>query len=84
ANWDNPPCSTTCPTDTWLPHEVLRDPYRIPLPADWEPGLYTLMTGMYDSATGADVALPPTAPQSEGQRLILGQIQVLPGSSVEH
>ncbi|MEZ4659888.1 MAG: hypothetical protein R2911_20225 [Caldilineaceae bacterium] len=78
TNWDTPPCSTTCPTDTWLPHENLRDPYQILLPADWDPGVYTLMIGMYDSATGVAVALPANAPQSEGQRLILGQFQVLP------
>lgn len=78
ASWDNPPCSTTCPTDTWLPHEILRDPYQIPLPADWQPGIYTLMTGMYHSETGEPITLPPTAPQAEGQRIILGQIQVLP------
>ncbi|MEZ4710489.1 MAG: hypothetical protein R3A44_25020 [Caldilineaceae bacterium] len=78
TNWDTPPCSTTCPTDTWQPHEFLRDPYQIQLPTDWDSGIYTLMTGMYDSATGVPVAVPANAPQSEGQRLILGQFQVLP------
>lgn len=55
--WDNPPCRRTCPTESWQPGEYLRDEYTVPL-ATLTPGAtYTLVTGMYDPATGQRLPL---------------------------
>ncbi|MEW5957420.1 MAG: glycosyltransferase family 39 protein [Chloroflexota bacterium] len=49
---DLPPQAGAAPTTTWLPGEVLTDPYTLPLPADLPPGVYRLITGLYNPATG--------------------------------
>jgi hypothetical protein len=49
---DSPPQAGAAPTSTWLPGEVLADPYILSLPAKLPPGDYRLITGLYDPATG--------------------------------
>ncbi|MBX2999106.1 MAG: glycosyltransferase family 39 protein [Caldilineaceae bacterium] len=51
AGWDNPPCRATCPTSGWLPGEVIRDEYWLPISA-LPAGEYQLIAGMYDPASG--------------------------------
>ena len=52
AQVDAPPLAGTAPTTTWLPGEILTDPYTLTLPADLSPGDYRLITGLYNAATG--------------------------------
>jgi hypothetical protein len=52
AQIDRQPQAGAAPTTTWLPGEILTDPYAITLPADLPPGSYRLITGLYDAATG--------------------------------
>lgn len=52
AQTDLPPLGGAAPTTTWLPGEILTDPYAPALPASAAPGDYRLIVGMYDQATG--------------------------------
>jgi 4-amino-4-deoxy-L-arabinose transferase-like glycosyltransferase len=49
---DLQPLAGAAPTTTWLPGEILTDPYDLTLPADLPPGDYRLITGLYHAATG--------------------------------
>ena len=55
AQQDNLPVQGLAPTDTWRLGVVVRDPYRLALPAGIAPGAYTLHVGLYD-ATGQRAA----------------------------
>jgi hypothetical protein len=50
AQQDNLPLGGLAPTDTWTPGRVVRDPYRLSLPADLPAGAYTLAVGLYTPA----------------------------------
>lgn len=52
AQQDLQPQSGAAPTTTWLPGEILTDPYTLSLPSDLSTGEYRIITGMYDSLTG--------------------------------
>ena len=49
AQQDNLPVTGLAPTDTWQPGSLIRDPYRLALPADAAPGQYSLHVGLYDA-----------------------------------
>jgi mannosyltransferase len=49
---DLQPLAGAAPTTTWLPGEILTDPYSLALPANLPPGDYRLITGLYNAATG--------------------------------
>lgn len=49
AQQDNWPVQGLAPTDTWQPGTLIRDPYRLDLPADLPPGDYRLRVGLYDA-----------------------------------
>ena len=57
AQEDHPPLNGDAPTTSWLPGEVLEDPYHISLPADLPPGRYSLRAGLYDPVTGRRLAV---------------------------
>jgi hypothetical protein len=52
AQIDAPPLAGVAPTTTWLPGEILTDPYTLTLPADLPAGDYHLITGLYNAVTG--------------------------------
>jgi hypothetical protein len=52
AQVDLPPLAGVAPTTTWLPGEILTDPYTLPLPPSLSPGDYRLITGLYHAVTG--------------------------------
>jgi mannosyltransferase len=52
AQQDTQPMSGTAPTNTWLPGEILTDPYQISLPPDLPTGDYRLIVGLYQAETG--------------------------------
>jgi len=64
AQTDAPPLDGAYPTSWWMPGEVVRDPHRLPLPADLPPGRYTLRVGLYEPAVGARLV----ATDAEGNR----------------
>lgn len=45
---NNEPNRGRYPTSLWQPGTVIRDRYRLTLPADLEPGRYVLVVGMYE------------------------------------
>ncbi len=52
AQVDALPQAGAAPTTTWLPGEILADPYHLALPAGLPPGQYRLIAGLYDAVTG--------------------------------
>jgi hypothetical protein len=58
AQQDNLPVQGLAPTDTWQPGVVIRDAYRLNLPADTALGVYSLHVGMYDAAGRRMLHLP--------------------------
>lgn len=50
AQQDNLPVMGLAPTDTWQPGGVVRDPYRLVIPAETAPGNYRLIVGLYTPA----------------------------------
>ncbi|HQY93802.1 MAG TPA: hypothetical protein PLS79_19505, partial [Caldilinea sp.] len=61
AQQDNLPVNGLAPTNTWAPNQPVRDDYRLPIPADAPPGLYTLHIGLYDAAGRQTATLPDGA-----------------------
>ena len=58
AQQDNLPVNGLAPTDTWTPGAVIRDPYRLSIPADAPPGGYELYLGLYDGQGRRTLTLP--------------------------
>jgi hypothetical protein len=52
AQVDAQPLAGAAPTTTWLPGEILTDPYTLTLPPELPPGDYRLITGLYNAANG--------------------------------
>lgn len=50
---DNEPVENQYPTTSWLPGEIIADPYAIPLPHNAPPGRYLLQIGLYGLVDGA-------------------------------
>ena len=76
AGWDNPPCQTTCPTDTWRQGEIIRDEYAVPTAHDWQPGEYTIEIGMYDPDTGERLKVLDGQGQPIGDRITLETVMI--------
>jgi hypothetical protein len=76
AGWDNPPCRTTCPTETWRQGEVIRDEYTVPTTRDWQAGEHTLEIGMYDPNTGERLKVLDEQGQPVGDRITLGTVMI--------
>jgi hypothetical protein len=51
AQLDWQPQAGAAPTTTWLPGEILTDPYTLSLPPDLPAGEYHLIAGLYNAAT---------------------------------
>jgi hypothetical protein len=47
AQRDTRPCDGECPTNTWVPGEVIVDRYQLDLASDAPPGPYRLAMGLY-------------------------------------
>jgi hypothetical protein len=65
AGHDGPPVNGAAPTESWVPGRVYADTHLIQLPRDLPSGVYSLVTGMYDSnfnrllAAGLDAMIFP-------------------------
>ncbi len=49
---DGMPVCDRNPTGQWFAGDIIADPYSIPIAPDAAPGAYTLISGMYNPATG--------------------------------
>jgi hypothetical protein len=58
AQQDNLPVTGLAPTDTWQPGAIIRDPYRLALPAAAAGGPYEVRVGMYRDDERQTVVLP--------------------------
>ncbi|MCS6826464.1 MAG: hypothetical protein NZ553_07620, partial [Caldilinea sp.] len=57
AQQDNPPMLGQAPTGAWRVGELVRDAYRLTIPADAAPGAYKLHIGLYNQAGRLPVTL---------------------------
>lgn len=57
AQQDTRPCEGECPTNNWLPGEIITDHYQLTLAADAPPGPYRLALGLYLLETGDRAAV---------------------------
>ena len=76
TGFDNPPCHRTCPTESWLPGEVLRDEYILTLPEDLDPGVYTIQVGMYSSDNGVPLPVITRTEDVIDNRIVTAHIEV--------
>lgn len=53
AQHDAPPGGGDYPTSLWRANDVVEDRHRLAIPADVEPGTFTLMVVVYDQTNGA-------------------------------
>lgn len=58
AQDDSIPQGGKAPTTAWVPGEVVADEHLVPVPASLPEGEYTIITGIYDAATGKRLHLP--------------------------
>jgi hypothetical protein len=75
---DSIPLRGEAPTTSWVSGEVIADEYNIVAEPSTPPGAYSIEIGMYDVATGQRLPIFTGGQQLEGDRLVLGQIRVLP------
>ena len=54
AQADQQPVASLAPTSVWQPHDLIRDPYTLPWPAE----ATAIRLGLYNRDTGARLALP--------------------------
>jgi len=75
---DSIPLGGEAPTTSWLRGEVITDRYEIVVDPEAPPGSYVIEIGMYDAATGERLPIFVDDQRLEGDRLLLGAIQIAP------
>jgi hypothetical protein len=75
---DSVPLRGEAPTTSWVSGEVIADEYEITVDAGAPPGDYAIEVGMYDATTGRRLPVSIDGRLLQGDRLVLGQIRVLP------
>jgi hypothetical protein len=75
---DSIPLRGEAPTTSWVSGEVIADEYDIAVDEGAPPGDYAIEIGMYDASTGQRLPVLAGGQLLEGDRLLLGQIRVLP------
>lgn len=66
-------------TNRWVPDEVVLDVHRLTLPADFAPGSYRLVAGMYESISGRRLSVTDAAGNPlPDNRVPFGQITLTP------
>jgi len=77
AQGDGLPCGGERPTSGWIQGEIIVDERQVIVDHNTPPGLYTLMCGMYDAATGARLPLSSdTGERLPEDAIVLEQIPV--------
>jgi 4-amino-4-deoxy-L-arabinose transferase-like glycosyltransferase len=75
---DSVPLGGEAPTTSWIPGEIITDQYDIVVDPVSPPGSYAIEIGMYDATTGKRLPVVTGAHLAIGDRLLLGEIRVLP------
>jgi 4-amino-4-deoxy-L-arabinose transferase-like glycosyltransferase len=73
---DGMPVCDRNPTGQWFAGDVIADPYEIPLAPDAAPATYTLISGMYNPATGERLEMRTPDGTVIGTEAALAQIVV--------
>ena len=76
AQEDAQPCDNSYPTTWWSPGEAVEEHRRIALPADAEPGRYTVTAGIYDWGTGKRLPMR-SLDGAAGDQFILGTVTII-------
>jgi 4-amino-4-deoxy-L-arabinose transferase-like glycosyltransferase len=66
------------PTSSWQVGEVIREEYKVEIPVDYPPVKYTLWVGVQDQNKGENLGVVGNLEHDEGNRVRLGEIEVLP------
>jgi hypothetical protein len=74
---DRLPCDGGCLTTTWRPGDLVGERYDLTISADAAPGLYQIIIGMYDLATGERLPALDAQGTVTGDYLLLGTVQVV-------
>jgi len=69
AQGDGPPADGHWPTSLWPPDVTIQDTHTIAIPDGLPPGIYRLVTGLYDRATGNRLPL-----EGGGDEVVLTEI----------
>jgi hypothetical protein len=72
AQVDRQPLSGLAATSVWQPGDLVRDPYTIPLTADFAPGSYQVEVGVYQREKGE--RLPVSGAPAPDGALLLGSV----------
>jgi hypothetical protein len=72
---DKPPLQGFLPTSTWYPGQKVVDDFTVTLPADAQPGTYTLYTGFYDPVPMTRLPITQEE-QSVGDSFAVGTLTV--------
>jgi len=74
---DRQPLGRARPTTSWIPGEIVDDPYELTIPVGASPGTYWLKVGMYSQRTMERLpVVEPGRAQVEGDSVLVGQIQI--------
>ena len=76
---DIQPLGGAGPTTSWIPGQVVDDPYQVAIPVGASPGTYWLKVGMYSQRTMKRLpVVEPGRAQTEQDSILVRQIQVVP------
>ncbi len=78
AQHDGVPARGKEPTTSWAVGEYIRDPIEMQLPAGFEPGTYTVVTGLYLPPAGPRLVRLDESAQVIGDSVQLDKIQIEP------
>ena len=73
---DGMPVCDRNPTGQWFAGDIIADPYTIPIAPDAAPGSYTLISGMYNPATGARLEMTAADGAHIGGEAALAEIEI--------
>lgn len=73
---DGMPVCDRNPTGQWFAGDIIADPYTIPIAPDAAPGAYTLISGMYNPATGARLEMQTAGGDAIGAEAALATIEI--------
>jgi len=75
---DIQPLGGAKPTTSWIPGEMVDDPYELTIPVGASPGTYWIKVGMYSQNTMKRLpVVDPGRAQAEGDSVLVGQIQIV-------
>jgi hypothetical protein len=74
AQHDTQPLFGMAPTTRWEVNELVRDHYRLELPADLPPGEYQIFVGLYPAESALNLDVLDEMKNAQGQRFLLDRI----------